>query len=83
YECENFKKKAAQLEIVEQLNRLCRQYAGDPRGDVEWELGPQTTQRLRITYERGRATPILRVDLAPNPDEKQTFILHLTLKNIW
>ena len=83
YECENFKKKAAQLEIVEQLNRLCRQYGGDPHGDVEWELGPQTTQGLRITYERGRATPILHVDLAPKPDQKQTFVLHLTLKNIW
>ncbi|MHC4940844.1 MAG: hypothetical protein ACYTHK_18025 [Planctomycetota bacterium] len=83
YECQNFKKKAARLDIVEQLNRLCREYAGDPRGDVEWELGAQTTEGLRITYERGRATPILHVDLAPQGDQKQVFVLHLTLKNIW
>ena len=83
YECRNFKKKAATLDITEQLNRLCAQYAGDPRGDVEWELGPQTSEGLRITYEHGHATPVLHVDLAPKADEKQTFVLHLTLKHIW
>jgi len=83
YECENFRKGASPLRIVEQLNELCRQYAGDPHGDVEWELGAETTEGLRLTYENGRATPVLHVDLAADPGAKQTFVLHVTLKNIW
>ena len=74
YECRNFKKKAATLDITEQLNRLCAQYAGDPRGDVEWELGPQTSEGLRITYEQY----FLGIE-----KREPTFVLHLTLKHIW
>ena len=83
YECENFRKGASPLRIVEQLNALCRQYAGDPHGDVEWELGPETTGGLRLTYENGRATPVLHLDLAADPGARQAFVLHVTLKNIW
>ena len=89
YEIENFKDKPATLDIVAQLNRLARQYATDPRGDVEWELGDGTSESIRITYERGRATPALHVALPARPKdddqkvEKQTFIFHLTLKNLW
>jgi len=81
YECENFRKKPSTLRIAERLNRLCREYAGDPRGDVEWELGPDSSEGLRITYEHGRATPVLHVDVPAG--EKRTVVFHLTLKNIW
>ncbi|MHC4135909.1 MAG: hypothetical protein ACYS0K_13090, partial [Planctomycetota bacterium] len=89
YEVENFKDKPATLDIVAQLNRLARQYAADPRGDVEWELGHDTSEGIRLTYEHGRATPALHVALPARPKdkdenvEKQTFIFHLTLKNLW
>ncbi|MHC4952967.1 MAG: hypothetical protein ACYTGZ_03695 [Planctomycetota bacterium] len=89
FECENFKNKAATLDIVEQLNRLAAQYAAPPQGDVEWELGADTSKEIKLTYERGHATPILHVDLPARPEakdakvEKHTFILHITLKNLW
>lgn len=89
FECENFKDKAATLDIVEQLNRLAQQYAAPPQGDVEWELGPETSKAIKLTYERGRATPLLSIDLAARPTgeddkvEKQTFVFHVILKNLW
>lgn len=89
YVCENFKDKPVTLDIVEQLNRLARQYAVAAPGDVEWELGPGTSREIRITYERGGAIPTLHVDLPARPAdkdeevEKRTFLLHLTLKNLW
>lgn len=89
YEIENFKDKPATLDIVEQLNRLAREYGADPHGDVEWELGPLTSEGIRLTYERGRATPVLHVALPARPEdpdakvEKRTFVLHVTLKNLW
>ena len=89
YECENFKDKPATLDIVEQLNRLARQYGADPKGDVQWEQGADTSREIRLTYERGRATPIVHIDLPARPTdkaakvEKRTYVLHLTLKNLW
>jgi hypothetical protein len=89
YEVENFKDKPVTLDIVEQLNHLAREYAGDPHGDVEWDLGKDTTRGLRISTEEGGAIPILSVDLPARPEdpaakvEKRTFIFHLTLRNIW
>jgi len=88
-ECENFKDKEVTLDIIEQLNRLAQQYAANPHGDVEWELAPDTSKRIRVTYERGRATPILHIDLPARPTEKdakvrkQTFVFHVILKNLW
>jgi len=88
FECENFKDKAASLDIVEQLNRLAAQYAAQPHGDVEWELGPDTSKELRVTYERGRATPILHVDLPARPTakdekvQKRTFVFHVRSRSV-
>ncbi len=89
YEIENFKDKPVTLDILEQLNRLAQEYGARPHGDVEWELGPETSKEIRITYAEGGARPVLHVRLPARPKdkdqkvEKQTFLFHLTLKNIW
>jgi len=78
------------LDIVEQLNRLAVEYGRSLHGgDVEWTLGEGTSKEIRIHTERGGASPTLTVDLPPAPHsadgkvEKRTFILHVTLKNLW
>ncbi len=89
YEVENFKDKPVTLDILEQLNRLAREYGAAPHGDIEWELGPETSKEIRITYPEGGARPVLHVNLPARPKdsdqkvEKQTFLFHITLKNIW
>jgi hypothetical protein len=89
YEIENFRDKPATLDIFEQLNNVCRQYAGDPHGDVEWELGAKTSKEMRFTYEYGNATPVLHVDLPTRPEEADAKVekivvrFHFTLKNVW
>jgi len=89
YEVENFKDKAVTLDILEQLNAVARQYGADPHGDVEFERGAQTSKTIDFTYEKGGATPILHVQLPARPKdkdakvEKQTFLFHFTLKNLW
>jgi hypothetical protein len=89
YEIENFKDKPATLDIVEQLNRAAREYGADPHGDAEWERGPQTSGEIRFTYEHGGATPVLHVDLAARPKEKDKKVakkivsFHFTIKNLW
>jgi len=89
FECENFKDKEVTLDIIEQLNRLAQQYAAPAQGDVEWELGPETSEAIKVTYERGRAMPLLSIDLPARPTgkdakvEKQTFVFHIVLKNLW
>jgi len=89
YEIENFRDKPATIDIVEQLNRVAAEYGGDPHGDVEWEMGDDTSNEIRFTYENGNATPQLHVDLAPRPKaedekvEKKIVRFHFTLKNLW
>jgi len=89
YEIENFKDKPVRLDIVEQVNRLAREYGADPHGDAEWVLGPDTSEELVISTERGGATPGLSAFLPARPKakdarvEKRTFIFHLTIKNLW
>lgn len=89
YEVENFKPGAVTLDVVEQLNRLAQEYGADPKGDVEWVLGPDTSEGVALSYELGRATPVLHLPLPPRPPdplakvEKRVFVLHLTLKNLW
>ncbi|MFP6667062.1 MAG: hypothetical protein VB876_07105 [Pirellulales bacterium] len=89
YELENFRNKPATLDIIEQLNRVATQYAGNPHGDVEWELGDTTSEEIRFSYDKGNATPALHVDLPARPKdenaevEKKVVRFHFTLKNIW
>ena len=89
YEIENFKDKPATLDIVEQLNRVAAQYGRPPKGDVEWERGPQTSKDIRFSYERGGATPMLSVELPARPKDKDKKVVkkvvrfHFTLRNLW
>jgi hypothetical protein len=88
YEVENYKDKAVRLDLVESLNRLAQEYGAPVPGDVEWEQGPATSPELKLSFERGGATPVLHVDLPPRPGdgravEKRTVVLHVILKNLW
>jgi len=89
YEIENFKDKPATLRIVEQLNRLGREYWGNTHGDVQWERGPRTTDNFTVDMELGGPTPTLLVELPARPDdpdakvEKVVVLFHVTLKNLW
>jgi hypothetical protein len=89
YTIENFKDAACTLDIVEQMNRVCREYAGDPHGDAEWERGPRTSKEITFSYEHGRAAPVLHVKLPARPKdkdkkvEKKVVLFHFTLKNVW
>ncbi|MFH1423115.1 MAG: hypothetical protein ABIH42_10440 [Planctomycetota bacterium] len=89
YEIENFKDKACTLQIIEQINRLAREYAGDPHGDAEWELGDKTSSDVKITFDKGNVLPVLHIDLPARPkdkDQKVTKIVirfHLIIKNVW
>jgi len=89
YEVENYKDKACRLDIVEQINRLCQEYAGDPHGDSEWETGDRTSRAIDISYPTGKAEPVLSVKLPARPKdkdkkvEKQVFTFHVMLKNVW
>jgi len=87
YEIENFKDKAATLDIVEQLNNLAAEYGARAPGDVEWEVLEGTTPGLRLSTHKGCAQPVLFVDLAPRPKEgaveKRVVIFHVLLKNLW
>ncbi len=89
YEIENFKDDAVTLDIVEQLNALASKYGARAPGDVEWSLGKDTTEGLKITTERGGALPILHVEAPARPKdpdakvEKVVVTLHVALKNLW
>jgi len=89
YEIENFKDKPVTLDLVTQMNRIAREYGGNPHGDAEWELGDDTSKEITITYEQGGATPILHIELPARPKDKDakvtkhTFIFHFTIKNLW
>jgi hypothetical protein len=89
YEVENFKDKPVTLDIVEQMNRLAREYGANPHGDAEWELGAQTSEEIEISYEHGGALPVLHVKLPARPEDKdkkvqkQTFMFHVTIRNLW
>lgn len=89
YEIENFRDKPCTLDITEQLNRVCQQYAGDPHGDVEWEMGDGTSEAIHFDYKLGNATPQLKVNLPARPKDKDAKVeklvvrFHFTLKNVW
>ena len=89
FEIENFKDKPATIAIREQLQRLAQQYGRVARGDVEWELGPDTSKEIALDRSEGGSTPTLRIDLPARPKDpdapvaKTTVVLHVTLKNLW
>ena len=89
YEVENFKDKPCQLDIIEQINRLCRQYGGNPHGDAEWEIKSKTSKAIEFTYPKGKTNPVLSVQLPARPKDKtakvkkQVFTFHVIIKNVW
>lgn len=89
FEIENFKDKPATLAIREQLARLAQQFGRPVRGDVEWELGPDTSKEIQLDRSEGGSTPTLRIALPARPKDpnapvaKTTVVLHITLKNLW
>ena len=89
YEIENFKDKAATLDIIEQMHRIAAKYGARTPGDPQWELGPDTSEGIKLSYPDGDSRPVLSVQLPPRPKDKdekvqkQTFIFHLTIKNLW
>jgi hypothetical protein len=85
YEIQNFKKTAATLDIVEDLNLLRDELCGHKPGiDVEWELGEETSANVR-SERKDAHTAVAHMDLekAGEPVQKHTLTLNVTLKNVW
>jgi len=89
YEIENFKAEPVMLDIIEQMNRVAREFVGDPHGDAEWELRGKTSDDIRFTHEYGAHNPVLHVQLPPRPKdqdkkvEKKVVRFHFVIKNVW
>lgn len=89
FEIENFKDKPTVLAIREQLAHLAKEYGRPAPGDIEWELGPDTSPEIQVDRSEGGSTPTLRIALPARPKdpdapvEKKTVVLHITLKNLW
>lgn len=87
YEIANYKAEPATLDIIEQMNRTAKQYAGNPHGDAEWRRDPKTSKELTFTYEYGDANPVLHVRLPARPKDakvaKTVVRFAFTIKNIW
>ena len=89
YEIENFKDAEVTVDILEQLNRLAAEYGRRVHGDVEWTLERDTSERIRLSTEKGGALPVLSVDAPARPKdpnaeiEKVTVVFHLRIKNLW
>jgi len=97
YEIENFKPKAARLDMIEQLNALADKFYPKGRhGDVEWVREGRTSKQIAFSYEYGGASPVLHVDLParpgddekdkagkPKPVKKTVVKFEFTIKNLW
>jgi hypothetical protein len=89
YEIENFRDKACSLDLSEQIARVAAEYGRPTVGQPEWEMGELTSEAIAFTYENGRATPSMRVDLPARrrgedaDGQKITVRFHFTIKNLW
>jgi len=88
YEVENFKDQAAPLDIIESMSALRREILGETGRDVEWELVGGASLNGKLDRERTTADEVVaRVDLPPRgadqKADKQTFTLHVRIKNEW
>ncbi|MFH1921286.1 MAG: hypothetical protein ABIP48_15575 [Planctomycetota bacterium] len=88
YEIENFKDKAATLDVQESLRFLRNEVRGDTGRDVEWELGDQTTFEGGPDEEKSDFDRVVfHADLpARGADDKAAKIvhkLHVIIKNEW
>ena len=88
YEIENFKDNTAVLDIVESMSALRREILGNSGRDVEWEMLGKASLNGTLDNERTTADEIVsQVTLPPRGADqqatKQTFTLHVRIKNEW
>jgi hypothetical protein len=88
YEIENFKDSVAVLDIVESMSALRREILGDTGRDVDWEMQGQASLNGKLDPERTTADELVaQVTLPPRGADqqaaKQTYTLHVRVKNEW
>ncbi len=88
YEIENFKDKAAPLDIVESMTALRREILRDTGRDVEWELVGGASLNGKVDRERTNADEIVTSVVLPprgadQKADKQVFTLRVRIKNEW
>jgi hypothetical protein len=88
FEIENFKDKAAVLDISENVRAIRNELAGDTGRDVQWELGKSTTfeggpDKEKSTFEQLLYHVPLKARGADGKAEKVVHKLHLIIKNEW
>ena len=88
YEIENFKDSAADLDIVESMSALRREILGNTGRDVEWETLGKASLNGKLDPERTTADEVVaQLTLPPRGADqqatKQTFTLHIRIKNEW
>ena len=87
FEIENFKDKAAVLDISENVRAIRNEVAGDTGRDVQWELGKSTTlgtpDKEKSTFEQLLFHVPLKARGADGKAEKVVQKLHLIIKNEW
>ena len=88
FEIENFKDKAAVLDISENVRAIRNEVAGETGRDVQWELGKSTTfeghpDKEKSTFEQLLFHVPLKARGADGKTEKVVHKLHLIIKNEW
>jgi hypothetical protein len=88
FEIENFKDKAAVLDISENVRAIRNELAGETGRDVQWELGKSTTfeggpDKEKSTFEQLLYHVPLKARGADGKAEKVVHKLHLIIKNEW
>jgi len=88
YEIENFKDSVAVLDIVESMNALRREILGDTGRDVDWETQGKASLNGKLDPDRTTADEVVaQVTLPPRGADqqatKQTYTLHVRIKNEW
>lgn len=88
FEIENFKDKAAVLDVSESIRQIRAEVWRDSGRDVEWELGDQTTfegkpDKELSTFDRVVFHADLPARGADTKAKKITHKLHLLIKNEW
>ncbi len=88
YEIENFKDKAAVLDVSENVRAIRNEVAGDTGRDVQWELDKATTfdggpDKEKSTFEQLLYHVSLPARGADGKADKIVHKLHLLIKNEW
>ncbi len=88
FEIENFKDKAAVLDISENVRAIRNEVGGETGRDVQWELGKSTTfegkpDKEKSTFEKLLFHVPLKARGSDGKAEKVVHKLHLIIKNEW